>query len=258
MVVTNTNGDVKIPSPSPPPLGIQVIPFAIKLPSSTSSNLLHLQNVDDTSKELSSLTFPRDDNNDDDHDSIIMMAVVGTIILMGNRSAMIHVGWGHAYSGLPQPQQQQLLSSSETSTTTTPTVATATSLGTGAPTMGPLVLAMPRTSYQGGFGTAITKGTKEPACSSLIGGSDDDHLLAHQMASRLSLRSGRAIFVSCQLSSPSSLATLSSLGLPIHNNMISDDDVNFSSLDATTMISQRAAALAEKEIWNILQQQQQK
>jgi Proteasome assembly chaperone 4 len=182
------------------------------------------------------------------------MAVVGTIVLMGHRSAMIHVGWGHAYSGLSQPQ---LLSSSETSPTTTATVTAATSFGTGAPTMGPLVLAMPRTNYQGGFGTAITKGTKEPACSSLIGGSDDDQLLAHQMASRLSLRSGMAIFVSCQLSSMSSMSTLSSFGLPIHNNLISDDHLNFSSLDATTMISQRAAALAEKEIWNILQQQQQ-
>jgi hypothetical protein len=50
--------------------------------------------------------------------------------------------------------------------------------------------------------------------------------------------------------------TIIIIQLPIHN-LISDDHLNFSSSDATTMISQRAAALAEKEIWNILQQQQQ-
>ena len=68
----------------------------------------------------------------------------------------------------------------------------------GTPTMGQLVVAMPRTSYKGAFGT----NDREASCSQLIGSvSNEDQMLGNQMASRLSTKSGMAIFVSCQLSS---------------------------------------------------------
>jgi len=102
--------------------------------------------------------------------------------------------------------------------------------------MGQLVVAMPRTNYKGAFAT----GSKEASCSQLVGSaSSEDQMLANQMASRLSLRSGMAIYVSCQLSSTSTNIDSSSNGL----------DSEF--------ISHRAAAVAENEIWRILQQHQQ-
>jgi hypothetical protein len=65
-------------------------------------------------------------------------------------------------------------------------------------------------------------------------------MLASQMASRLTTRSGMAIFVSCQLSS-----SAGSAGGGGHWIDGVDSDV----------LSHRGAALAEKEIWNILQAQ---
>ncbi len=102
--------------------------------------------------------------------------------------------------------------------------------------MGQVVVSMPRTSYKGAFGT----GSKEPSCSQIIGSaSSDDQMLASQMASRLTTRSGLAVFVSCQLSSSSS------------------GDVDGSGWAGgidSEMMSHRAAAVAEKEVWKILQE----
>jgi hypothetical protein len=286
----------RMPSlPSPPPLpscGFQVIPFAVKFPPSSTTTRFG-PNGDTMAASLVVVSNLGDDdtNNDkDDYDhggtmTTMMMAIVGTIVMMGQRSAMIHVGWGHAsYSTLPLPEQQQQqqqqqeeeqLSGCTTKEAAAATATTATSsCGTGAPTMGPLVLAMPRTKYQG-----MEKTRREPACSSLIGSSDDDQLLAYQMASRLSLQLGMAILVSCQLSttSPSlvsSLLLLSSLSISSstknnkndnNNNNDNKNDMDStswtsgvdSSADGMMMISHQAAALAEKEIRTILVQQQQ-
>ena len=75
--------------------------------------------------------------------------------------------------------------------------------------MGQLIVAMPRTNYKGAFGT----NDREASCSQLIGSeSSDDNMLASQMASRLSTRSGMPIFVSCQLASGSRSASNSMQG----------------------------------------------
>jgi hypothetical protein len=109
--------------------------------------------------------------------------------------------------------------------------------------MGQLTVAMPRTNYKGAFGT----GAKEASCSQLIGSaSNEDQMLAYQMASRLSTRSGMAIYVSCQLSSSAGPYGNGSNGSGF------DPDGWDSGLDFE-MISHRAAALAEKEVWRILQ-----
>jgi hypothetical protein len=105
--------------------------------------------------------------------------------------------------------------------------------------MGQLTVAMPRTNYKGAFGT----GAKEASCSQLIGSSSsEDQMLAYQMSSRLSTRSGMAIYVSCQLSATTSA-----------NNVTGFDPDGWDSGLDSEMISHRAAALAEKEAWRILQ-----
>jgi Proteasome assembly chaperone 4 len=102
--------------------------------------------------------------------------------------------------------------------------------------MGPLVVAMPRTKYRGAFGT----GSKEPSCSLIIGGeSADDQMLASRIASNLTLRSRMPVFVSCELSSSSSAT---------------DSEDWSAGMDSET-VSHIAAAIAEKEIWRILQEQ---
>ena len=123
----------------------------------------------------------------------------------------------------------------------------------GSPKMGPLVMAMPRTRYVGAFGGS--GGTKEPSCSTLIGSeAAEDSLLGSQMASRLSLRSGRAVLVSCQLlQQQQQIQAQQQLQqqLPGMGMGMGDDD--WSAGMDHDMISHKAAALAEKEIWKILQ-----
>lgn len=88
--------------------------------------------------------------------------------------------------------------------------------------MGPLMLAMPRSRYQGAFGseTPITK---------LIGHEQEDtELLAGKMAARLTQRVQKAVFVSCDLE-------------PATNGSLNQK------------LQQTVAALAEKEVYRILQ-----
>mmetsp|Transcript_27702 Transcript_27702/g.59203 ORF Transcript_27702/g.59203 Transcript_27702/m.59203 type:complete len:204 (-) Transcript_27702:306-917(-) len=160
--------------------------------------------------------------------SIRENGVVGSIVMMGKKSAMVWVSWG------PLDTSEEAKTSPETYS----------SFGSGSPTMGQLVVAMPRTQYKGAFPI----GSKEASCSQLVGSSSsEDQMLANQMASRLSSRSGMAIYVSCQLSSAIANNGGSAGGAGPGLNQIS------SGMDLE-MLSHRAAALAEKEIWRILQQ----
>jgi hypothetical protein len=134
--------------------------------------------------------------------------VVGTITVLKS-SAMIWFGWGK-------------LDNRPSSTAVSGTV------GKGVPNMGQLVAAMPRTKYQGAF----SGGSIEASCSQLVGGDSDDQVLASQIASRLSRRLGRPVFVSCQL----------------HNT---ESQEWMTGLDRDT-ITQHAAALAERKIWLLL------
>jgi hypothetical protein len=80
--------------------------------------------------------------------------------------------------------------------------------------------------------------------------SSEDQMLANQMASRLSSKSGMAIYVSCQLSGGSGGGPTA----PGSDGIGVGEDSWTSGLDSE-MISHRAAALAEKEVWRILQEQ---
>ena len=158
--------------------------------------------------------------------------IVGSIVMMGQKSAMVWVSLGPLDS--PTEQVTSEIGRNQSFS----------SFGKGTPAMGQLVVAMPRTNYKGAFGT----GSKEPSCSQLVGSaSSEDQMLANQMASRLSSRSGMAIYVSCQLSS-------SSIGGPGSNSGGGMDQFSSGAADAE-FLSHHAAALAEKEIWRILQKQ---
>ena len=99
--------------------------------------------------------------------------------------------------------------------------------------MGQFLVAMPRTKYQGAFSS-----DRDASSSLLIGSaSSEDQMLASQMACRLTQKTGKAVFISCQLST--------------------GEDEWVAGLDRE-MISHRAAALAEKEIWRILQEHNQR
>jgi hypothetical protein len=102
--------------------------------------------------------------------------------------------------------------------------------------MGPVVVAMPRSKYQGAFSAH-----SESPVSHLIGsGNSDDQLLAGQMASRLSQKHNIAVFCSCQLVEDVDSMSMGEQGW----SMGMDRD----------LLSYRAAALAEKEIGRRIQE----
>lgn len=96
--------------------------------------------------------------------------------------------------------------------------------------MGPFVVAMPRSSYQGAF-------SADGPTSKLIGAASGDiqsEMIACHMAERLSNRLQMAVFVSCSLEDPPSLM----------------------GCDGTMerhMLRSRAGALAEREVFRRLE-----
>lgn len=133
------------------------------------------------------------------------MGVVGTITLL-NKSAMIWFGWGRVQS---QPDKT----------------------ARGIPTMGQVVIAMPRTSYKGAFANG-----HESSSSQLIGGGGEDQMIGGQMACRLSQRLGFPIIVSCCLASE-----------------VAQMETILSGLDRSS-VAHRAAASAEREVARLLTQ----
>mmetsp|Transcript_24934 Transcript_24934/g.54689 ORF Transcript_24934/g.54689 Transcript_24934/m.54689 type:complete len:229 (-) Transcript_24934:469-1155(-) len=167
--------------------------------------------------------------------------IVGSIILMGRKSAMIWVGWGLLDTSFATATS--IAKNGDDEPSNNKNDKPSSSFGTGTPTMGQLVVAMPRTNYKGAFSSTSSK---EASCSQLVGSaSSEDQMLANQMASRLSSRSGMAIYVSCQLSSSSSVVGAGGGGALDSGSDGPEAD----------MLSQRAAALAEKEVWRILQEE---
>ena len=92
--------------------------------------------------------------------------------------------------------------------------------------MGPLIVAMPRTQYQGAF-------SAEASSTKLVGSDfEDEEIACRQMASRLSSKLGVSVFCSSSLSNTPGPAS--------------------QGVDPT-MIQNRAAALAEKHVYQLLQ-----
>ena len=157
-----------------------------------------------------------------------VQGVVGTVALLASGSqASVWFGWGDlvpaegaaATPSAAAPYDRQRV------------------VGRGIPpSAGPLVLAMPRI-YGAGSGA--------PSATQLLGGaSEEDAVVGHQMATRLSGRTGIPVYVSCSLhSSPPTAAGPAGTG-PGPGG----DVPGFGG-----SLSQRAAALAEKEVGKILQ-----
>jgi len=105
------------------------------------------------------------------------------------------------------------------------------------PSMGPLMVAMPRAFHRGAFSVPSTG---ETASTKLVGCDDDEgeELLCRQMAGRLSTRLRVPVFCSCHVSSSPSGGTVPPTG----------------TMDPTTSswMIPRAAALAEKHIYQLL------
>lgn len=104
--------------------------------------------------------------------------------------------------------------------------------------MGPLVVSMPRTDYRGAFssdgGSGSASSGGSAATSKLVGCSDDEEeMTARQMSSRLSTRLRIPVFVSCSLDASTA------------------PQMAIEGIDQG-MVQQRAAALAEKEVYQIL------
>ena len=149
--------------------------------------------------------------------------VVGTITVMKRSSAFLWIGWGDC-------EQQE--SSKDSRKSRRPL--------SSLPPMGPLVIAMPRMNYAG-----TTSANEEAACSQLIGGeNEEDQMIGWQMASRLTKKIGWPILVACSLASTNKSISGALQLMP------GADEGNTNAL--SSMASQRAAALGEKEIYRIL------
>jgi hypothetical protein len=89
--------------------------------------------------------------------------------------------------------------------------------------MGPLIVAMPRTKYQGAFSSVA-----DASSSKLISSdNEEEETIARQMGCRLSQKLGVPVFVSCSFARAPAMAI---------------DGVD------QTMIQHKAAALAERKI----------
>jgi hypothetical protein len=134
--------------------------------------------------------------------------IVGTIIIMNRKSVMIWFGWGTLATTSPETQHNVAGNASNVN-------------------MGPLFVGMPRTKYQGAF-----SGESEGSASKLIGSeSDDEETMARNMASRLSLKLGSPVMLSCSFE-----------GCPA----TSDEGIE------SGIIQHRAAAQAERKILQML------
>lgn len=139
-----------------------------------------------------------------------LKCIVGTVTMMNMKAAMIWLGWGSTITLNEDSESNQMV-------------------GCGLPRMGPLVVGMPRTKYQG-------FGGDEAACSQLISGVDEEEMmLGWRMAARLSKKLGMAIYCACALSGGVGLSGI------MDPDTVSDD-----------METIRACALVEKEIERII------
>jgi hypothetical protein len=105
--------------------------------------------------------------------------------------------------------------------------------------MGPLIVAMPRNRYKGAFSGGSSSGNsmESLACSKLIGSdNEDEETIGRQMASRLTHKLGVSVLISCHFNDNNGN----------HNSILSQ------GIDRD-MLQHRAAALAEREIFRLLQ-----
>ena len=231
----------------------KILCFACKVPSHVQESASTLNDENDDFED------PLKSHNMSMHQSLSIpsldlenVGIVGTITLLGHSTAMIWVGWGR----FQDKDHQGTLS-----------VAARRNLGAGTvfcyvqkllcllsfpnfialshfpfPTniesnllMGPLMVSLPRKSYQGAFASDIPS-------SKLISVSDlESDLMASQMSERLSQQLQMAVLVSCHFDDAS--APKSAMGTGMN-----DPDVE------NHMLRRRALTIAEKEICQLIKQ----
>ncbi len=151
--------------------------------------------------------------------------IVGTVTFF-NKSAMVWLSWGD----VTDDELQEKVNNVHVS-------------GKGIPTMGPMVVAMPRSKYVG-FGASSND--ESAPCSQLISSSNDEEMmLGWQMASRLTKKVGWPIFVSTSLEhSPQ----LQSYGGGVNDmEIMANGRQDFSDTSVFHLI-----ALAEKKVGDII------
>jgi hypothetical protein len=164
--------------------------------------------------------------------------VVGTITFLGDKSILVHFGWGLV---LPEESQEK------TTTSCSSSIGSSTNIA-----MGPLVVAMPPKHYQGAFSdtsASTTKSTNSHSSVSVLLPCIDSETMQNQQiathtADRLAQRLGISVMVSCDLVQSSSATAYNG-----NHNTENDDGAN----EQAQIRNARAAALAEQEIRSIVQ-----
>lgn len=176
--------------------------------------------------------------------------VVGTVTFFADgKSAMIWFGWG----GLIRSDGAEESASSNKDRDTAKVV------GSGVPpSMGPMVLSMPRTSYQHSTASgSASSAVDELATTQLIGGeSEEDMVVGQQMAARLGKKAGMPIYVCCSIHSSPALAAGEGGGGGGGGNMNMMEGGEAPGFGGS--LGQRAAALAEREVGRILLERKQR
>uniref|UniRef100_A0A7S4VXQ8 Uncharacterized protein n=1 Tax=Ditylum brightwellii TaxID=49249 RepID=A0A7S4VXQ8_9STRA len=200
-------------SASPP---VKVIPFCVSLPTD-----IHFNFYDDVTSSSTiapsnkAVMNPMMEGDGVNESGSGKKGVVGTITI-ANQSAMIWFGWGNIQK-MGEQKEEKLQEQ----------------IGKGLPQMGPLVVSMPRTKYNN---ASSSSSIQDAPSSQLIGGSnEEDMMTGWQMSSRLSKKISWPIFVACAIHSDLSTGGMEGMG------------AGYSGL-----LSQKAAALAEREIGRIL------
>ena len=216
---------------------VKVLPFCVPIPKTI---------------ELDDISLIHNNNNNDDDDDMEQpnpKGIVGTITIMNHQTAIVWFGWGDL---IPTNNETSSFSEKEDQQQNIGNGTYVHSLivffflsfqihhfcwrsnvddyflYVGLPQMGHMVLAMPRIQYAGRGHSSTTQ---------LMGGeSEEDMMIGSQMASRLSQKLKYPVFVSCS---------------------ISGSGASFYDGYNSSIVSQKAAAMAEHSIRQILLKQQQ-
>jgi hypothetical protein len=224
--------------PSP---GFEIVPFAVSVPASSTMETIAFEDDYESDHELQQQQQEEEEEdclaaapkkkkvpqkpphvvNDSSMDG---MGIVGTITVL-KTSFIIWFGWGKIEPNDKDDSTRIGVNHSRTlGHVPHPSEATCR--------MGQLLIAMPPRHYPGALGASSTMtDALESSTSKLIGSDYDDDMIARPMACRLSQKTSKPVLVSCNLDA----SHIQSMGL--------DPDV----------LHARAAALAEQQIWSILQ-----
>jgi len=219
---------------------VEIIPFCVTLPSSTS----FLDGHDALAPV--SLTSHVDPG----------FGIVGTITLRG-QSAIVWFGWGTI--------ETTTTTCDDKSTTNNTTTAVdnnnndektnrITYVGTGKPPMGSLSLSMPPVIRSNGQQRPMLIKNNVPTTQLLGGSSEDDILLEHQISARLAKRVGWPVFVSCSFSGWGGDTATAGGGGGGGGEGASSDVMASPVMSAgyDDSMQQHAVALAEREVSRIL------